>query len=324
MVYSPGNKIQKGRMEKKQTGLPALYRYQFTFVTERPVRLSPYTGSMWRGLLGHGLRKAACVTKEKTCEGCLLVDSCVYNRVFETRVRQTGQTRGNMRPHPFVIEVQPTPDDPQENIGFVITLFESAHDALPYIVYGMTLAGQLGVGRENTRFELADVKSESLLGSEQWQAIWLPEEGKLISGKTRISPAPLAPDSIVVSLETPLRIKQRGKLVGPAEFESAHFLRQLWHRADDVQRYYSGGVSIPLPKEKPDQMPMLEKAIRWQDWKRYSSRQKTAMNMGGLVGKWRMEGERLAQWWPLVWYGQWLHLGKATSMGLGRYRVTMA
>jgi len=141
---------------------------------------------------------------------------------------------------------------------------------------------------------------------------------------SEIPPVPPTPNALIIHLETPLRIKQRGKLVGPAEFHTAHFLRQLWRRANDIRQYYGGTVPVPQPEDKPDSMSMLEKDIRWQDWKRYSSRQKTAMNMGGLVGQWRIDDELVAQWWPLIWYGQWLHLGKATSMGLGRYRVTAA
>lgn len=64
--------------------------------------------------------------------------------------------------------------------------------------------------------------------------------------------------------------------------------------------------------------------LEWQDWARYSSRQKTRMQVGGLMGSITLSGGDLASWWPLLWLCQWLHLGKFTSMGLGRYRLSAA
>ena len=61
--------------------------------------------------------------------------------------------------------------------------------------------------------------------------------------------------------------------------------------------------------------------LRWHDWTRYSSRQSTLMQMGGLLGSVTLRGEGLAPFWPYLWLGQWTHAGKATSMGLGRYRI---
>lgn len=41
--------------------------------------------------------------------------------------------------------------------------------------------------------------------------------------------------------------------------------------------------------------------------------------MSGIVGRAELSGEALAACLPLLWLGQWLHVGKGTSMGLGRY-----
>jgi CRISPR/Cas system endoribonuclease Cas6 (RAMP superfamily) len=45
------------------------------------------------------------------------------------------------------------------------------------------------------------------------------------------------------------------------------------------------------------------------------------MKMGGLVGELRLRGPGLATFWPALWHGQWVHLGKGTSFGLGAYRL---
>ena len=67
-----------------------------------------------------------------------------------------------------------------------------------------------------------------------------------------------------------------------------------------------------------------QRALHWFDWKRYSSRQQQEMTLGGVVGQWHLHGptEALANAWPWLWLGQWLHVGKNATMGLGGYRLT--
>ena len=69
---------------------------------------------------------------------------------------------------------------------------------------------------------------------------------------------------------------------------------------------------------------LLEHQLRWHDWTRYSSRQQTKMQMGGLVGHLVLDGVRAQRYWKQLWLGQWTHVGKGTSMGLGRYRLVDA
>jgi CRISPR/Cas system endoribonuclease Cas6 (RAMP superfamily) len=45
------------------------------------------------------------------------------------------------------------------------------------------------------------------------------------------------------------------------------------------------------------------------------------MQLGGLLGRLTLSGDRLSDLWPLLWLGQHTHLGKGTSFGLGRYRL---
>ena len=51
------------------------------------------------------------------------------------------------------------------------------------------------------------------------------------------------------------------------------------------------------------------------------TRQKTEMQMGGLLGSFQVDSVQLGELWPYLWLGQWTHAGKAATMGLGRYRI---
>ncbi|MCS6945109.1 MAG: hypothetical protein RMK97_06815, partial [Sutterellaceae bacterium] len=59
-------------------------RYRLTFQLRDELRLPVYAGSLLRGQFGAALRRTACITKAKTCEGCPLLRTCPYPAIFET------------------------------------------------------------------------------------------------------------------------------------------------------------------------------------------------------------------------------------------------
>ena len=307
--------------------LPAINRYRFIFEAQSPLMLSDYSGSAWRGLLGHGLRRVSCVTRAKTCEGCLLTDSCVYATIFESSSAGTDKGRYQVRPHPFVLSIEGMGRRQiatGENLGLGISLFGKANASLPYMVQGMTEGGKLGMGRDHAQFILSGLLQESALGSEHWDEVFDAEQGRLMLLPPIPAEMPTAPEFVDIELLTPLRMKRKGKLIGPREFEAADFLRQLWRRVQDIGHFYGDDESrceFSLPESRADSFSDCNIALKWHDWTRYSSRQKTAMQMGGVIGTIRLQGDSLEDWWPLLWVGQWLHLGKATSMGLGAYQL---
>jgi CRISPR/Cas system endoribonuclease Cas6 (RAMP superfamily) len=48
------------------------------------------------------------------------------------------------------------------------------------------------------------------------------------------------------------------------------------------------------------------------------------MKLGGLMGILTIPDEAIEAMWPLLWLGQWVHIGKATTFGLGVYRLDQA
>jgi len=63
-----------------------------------------------------------------------------------------------------------------------------------------------------------------------------------------------------------------------------------------------------------------EKRLHWRDWTRYSNRQKQEMSLGGVVGDWALRGN-LTPFLPFLHLGQWLHVGKNATFGLGGYTL---
>jgi hypothetical protein len=311
--------------------LPEIARFRFLFEAVDPIQLPPFPGSALRGMLGYGLRRTACVTRQPVCDGCLLRGSCVYSTLFETPALGGGAgARYTKLPHPFVLDLA---SSVREGIAagdtFVvgINLIGPAIAHAPFLIHALQLAGQRGLGKGGGRFRIASLERECSVGVGDWQVVYTPGSGEyqavVASGPHGRLPA-AAGATVGLRLLTPLRIKRRGHLVGPAELEPADLLRTLCERLALLAEHYGGdaaGFQWPRLRERADDVRIIEKDVRWHDWTRFSSRQDTLMQMGGLLGDLRLAGPGLAAFWPALWYGQWAHVGKGTSLGLGGYSL---
>lgn len=309
-------------------GIPEVNRYRFHLEFEDSVRLPAHAGSAIRGLLGYGLRRTVCVTGARTCQGCSLAASCAYYGFFEGGQGVNGLS-SRAAPRPYVLDVSLSSARQIPAGGsypFILTLLGTAPSLLPYILVALQRAGQRGLGREDARFRLARVDQEAHLGREDWTAIARDDAPDIRPITTAAIAPPALTGPVRLTLSTPLRIKRQGRLVGAREFQLRHLLDALRFRFADLQRFAGkqepGGHSASLPV--PAAGALVEAALQWRDWTRYSTRQGASMQMGGLMGELTLDAAPLGHWLSLLWYGQWVHIGKATTMGLGAYRFEVA
>ena len=125
-----------------------------------------YLGSAWRGAFGHALRKAVCVTRLPACDPCVLLRSCPYPFLFESRTPPGAKklTRYPHTPGPCVLEpadprFDTCPGDGTLNLG--VTLFGSANDHLPYVVHALEQAGRQGLTGRRVALDMLDVQAGS-------------------------------------------------------------------------------------------------------------------------------------------------------------------
>jgi CRISPR/Cas system endoribonuclease Cas6 (RAMP superfamily) len=64
-------------------------------------------------------------------------------------------------------------------------------------------------------------------------------------------------------------------------------------------------------------------SLGWFDWERYSHRQDSSMLLGGMIGRVTYAGD-LTEFVPLLKFAEKVHLGKATTFGLGKFEIERA
>ena len=132
------------------------------------------------------------------------------------------------------------------------------------------------------------------------------------------------PKRLTVRFLTPTRLDLDDDLVFPITFHD--LVRGLVNRITSLERFYGSPEDAEPAKyaellDLAREVRMTENAQRWVDLERYSTRQRTKLKMGGAVGYAVYECEDFTPFAGLLALGEWLHVGKLTTMGLGRFEV---
>ena len=301
-------------------------RLRFHFVARDLLQMPSYPGSALRGVFGHALHQVGCVTYHKDCTVCMVRNSCVYPTLFETPTSERGLF-GEQPPHPLIFDFSATRNSCQPGESFTLNLHlvGSSLPYTPFLIQAWQRAGERGLGLGHARFALQRVEREECLGSEQWRDFYLPQQARVFAlAPAQVEPPPLPSGELKIALVSPLRTKLRGKLVGAAEFTPQLFLRALLKRLVHLQHCHQKGsepLDLPALSSHLATLPARRQRLYWKEWSRYSSRQEQRMQLGGLMGDFSLEAAPLAALWPLLWLGQWAHVGKNTIFGLGGYRI---
>jgi hypothetical protein len=302
----------------------ARYRLDFEVVT--PLRLPDYAGSALRGAFGHALKRSVCVTRAPDCKTCALYRSCAYPAVFAPPAPEhhAAQKFSDI-PAPYVIEPPPWGARAYaagETLTFHLVLIGGALRHLPLIVHALTRAFDSGIGTGDGRARLVGVGH---LASDTAPTPILDTPSGRLLDHPAVLPAPpsAATQRIALEFDTPLRLQHNGRPLRAAELVPARLLMGLVKRTALLAELHAGQPleldfrALAQHAETIDG----EKSLNWRDWGRYSSRQQREMKLGGVVGRWTLTGE-LAPFWPFLHLGLWLHVGKETTFGLGKYRLT--
>ncbi len=300
--------------------------YRFYFAVDGPVTLPKYPGSAWRGAFGHALKKTVCIVRNTPCNQCMLKNACAYSVVFETPPPANAEKmrKYTAAPHPFVLQFPVTAASADSLYPLDVILFGHGQRYLPYMVHALQTAGRAGIGGHKQVFSLQTIASIN----DQGTAETIYKNGELKPSQPAELPAiPAMPTHIEITFHTPLRIKQENKNLASRQFNFGAFFGTLLRRISMISYFHT---DTPLETDfaaltaQARTVQFASQQLKWYDWTRYSSRQQTEMNMGGLIGSVELDMQGLEEFWPYLWLGQWTHVGKGTSMGMGAYSIKPA
>ena len=272
-----------------------------------------------RSMMGKNLRSMCCISKKSTCTECLYNKTCAYSHLFETILPQDnstlpGRNRGS---HPFSFSQKQNSGWKKEieNLEFTLTLFGKAIDYLPYIYASFVRAGKNGIFKSRTKFEITKVCcngkniliGENKLNTDFECCEWKGGENVFEQHTEK---------EVLVELRSPLRFKVNGKYT--KDFSAVDFMKCLYRRARTLCQLY-GEFDSDFDEYISDKsITIEEKALVWRDSMHYSARQKTAMELGGSMGSFKMKGVFSNFEISLLELAKIAGAGKNTNFGLGQ------
>lgn len=313
------------------TRIIPLARYRFTALMRDPVRLPDYAGSLLRGQFGAALRGVACMTRQPACGGCPLLATCPYTRIFEAPPPpEHSLQKFSAIPNAYVIEPPPigTRDlKAGAALVFHMVLAGDALDQLPLVVFAWQRALAQGLTQSRSAADLVAVDWIGVDGAAH--PVWHRDAPVLVDHPAALAPSAVPPGqitSLTLNIHTPMRLQHQGQPLRPAQLTPRALVAAVARRVALVMEFHARqpdwGQGVPevarLSETLGDQ-----RDLHWHDWTRYSSRQQQEMTLGGALGRWTLRGnpDTLAALWPWLWLGQWLHVGKNATMGMGGYTL---
>ena len=315
-------------------GLP-LVRARLTMRLLEDAQLPAQKGGMLRGGFGYAFQRAACPERcWGRSEQCDAASVCPFRWVFATPHPPQITHLHDLQdvPRPFVIE---PPDDGRTHyhagdaLEFGLVLIGRGIDHLAYFLFGFERLGRMGLGRGNAKARLERVEALrpwEPTGTVIFQDGHVPpsaEKLPQLSGAEITARAAALPDSLRLTLRTPLRIKSGGDYI--CSIDLSAIVRAICWRLDALATFHGQGPWSASHRELAE----LARSVRienahaeWVDWERTSTRgeEPRSMNLGGIVGRAVLHGVP-AELRAVLVAGSIIHAGKACVFGHGALRL---
>lgn len=253
-----------------------------------------FMGSMLRGVIGNALKQVVCINPAYRCDGCFAASECLYHRFYELE---------NVSP-PFRLGISLQP----KTLHFSIYLFEAVVHSLPYVLSAVKKAfEELGVGKEQTRLRVEKIT----VGNE------ILYNGTSFAPLGQVAPSTLEIDSfcqdVLLDFDMPMRIKENNS-IARSDVQLHTLINNIHGRYRQLKGLEPQKLGYRVHGE------IVRSTMKFVETQRYSNRQRTRMNMGGLKGVLHIKGLD-KQSYVYLKIGEIIGVGKQTAFGLGSYRL---
>jgi hypothetical protein len=327
-----------------------LARLRFDLETLEPAEVPPYKGDLLRMALLWWLSEYWCPLPTRCRQGCQQPDTCFFGRLCQPVVdpnwpAQMQRLMGDTPPPAYVLwDQQDRRRTLQEGAAwsFELTLVgELALRQIPAVVAAVQQGAEQGMGRIRLRSRVQRVTARTGFDSstagpclaEQrphddgtaltWQSFRLDEirfgyDQALCWADRYDHPV----RTLSLRYLSPVKIKEHGEWVELPHFRAV--ARALVRRLRLLSQVHGAGE---WPQAEYGPLLDLAETVRLGHdetfWMGYTRRSKSSgeQDVEGFVGQAWYAGEDLRPLLPILWLGQWLHVGKEYVLGCGRYKV---
>jgi len=316
-------------------------RYKITLQALEYAELPIFLGSTIRGALGHQLKKTVCITEHRDCSKCIVVERCSYPYIFESAISTSKKQRCQRIPQPFLLTLPPLKAGAKpgryknfvlgSKLEFILTLMGKAISYLPYLIYSIDQMGEIGFGIEQkVKFQLLTVntldKESKVYDYSSGQVEEIGETSILLEEiMCRYNQIlyfnSTKQNKVRLDFISPTRIRERSSLQDSFDFDL--LITNIVRRLQILLEFYGQDQWQPKTDfaELAKKVKLKSSELEWWDFRRYSNRQNNHLKLGGVIGKIEFEAENIVQILPLLVAGELLHIGTATSFGLGKYNI---
>jgi len=285
--------------------------------------LPSFKGATFRGGFGYTLKRICCVMEESSCNDCMLRTKCIYCLFFETKNNKEHNFLGFLEPpRPFALEL---PVDEKrvyqqgETLEINILIFGNQVQFLPYIVLTFSELGRKGLGRTRVKYDLLSV--ETIYGETIYDAHTKTFCSRESTVKLSFDENIERIKEVKIKFLTPTRIKTEGRYTKDLSF--ATLTKAILRRLAALFLFYADrklDCAFEEIIKEAERVSTKSSSLRWVDVERFSTRQKARMKLGGVVGEVVYQGE-LTKFYPILKVGEYIHVGKNTTFGLGKYEI---
>ena len=302
-------------------------RLRFEVECLEKLNLPEFSGSMFRGVFGNQLRKLSCMTRQRECTACPLKSTCPYSLIFETPAADHQRSKQfHNPPRPYVMEEAASSRldlGKGDHFSFGMVLFGYAISQIPLIILTWEQALASGLRRSQTPCQLRAVYAEG-----EPNPVYLPGQTIQNMPPTQFVHSDfdwINLKRITLQFVTPLRLLKQGKRILLDDITAELLLMALARRYQlltDTHQPGCSNLNFGALKQEASKL-VIETDMKWRDQQRHSRRQDRLIPIGGFVGKLTLTGN-LAPFGELLEAGQWIHVGKEATFGLGKYHLLKA
>lgn len=248
-----------------------------------------FIGSTIRGVLGVALKKVVCINPSFECKGCFAKDNCVFYDFYESNFAK------------FRLKISLN-----TKLDFKIILFEEKVKEAPFIISAVYKAlKETGITKNR-------IKLNNFVILYNNQLVYDGEFRKFDNNPLKVQINDYKKD-FTLKINTPIRIKENNRFLRD-DIKLETILRSINHRFAKLT-----GSEIKKLEFKPEYEEVY-KNLSFKDLTRFSNRQKTKMNLGGVMGEiiYKNVDENS---YKLLKLGEIIGVGKQVTFGLGDIEV---